>query len=544
MKFGPITTAEASGAILAHSTRLPGRVIKKGRVLSGDDIAAIAEAGIDEITAARLESGDVTEDDAAAAITEALSGQGVRVGRAFTGRCNLNAEAHGVLIIERQDLDRLNLVSESVTVATLAPFDVVTEGQLVATIKIIPFAISSATLDKAVAVAGAGGPMISVAPFTPRQAGLILTRLAGMKESILDNTAKTASQRIEALGSRISQVIRCDHHQGAVAEAIKAVIEGGAEMVFIFGASAVVDRQDVLPAAVEAAGGRVDHFGMPVDPGNLLFIGSASGRPVVGMPGCARSPKLNGFDWVLWRLLAGIEVTPRDIMLMGSGGLLKEISERGQLRQAEEDGGGKAAAREPRIGALILAAGSSRRMGAENKLLADVVGGKPMVSHVAGALAGANVVSITVVTGHQAEAVKSALGELAADYVHNPDYAEGLSTSLRVGVAALADDIDGVVICLGDMPLVSASDIDNLIAAFDPLEGRGICVPVSGRKRGNPVLWAKSYLAEMAGIGGDVGARHLLEQHADQVYEVPVSGDGVLTDIDTPERLAELRSRE
>jgi molybdenum cofactor cytidylyltransferase len=181
-------------------------------------------------------------------------------------------------------------------------------------------------------------------------------------------------------------------------------------------------------------------------------------------------------------------------------------------------------------------------MGAENKLLADV-GGKPMVSHVAGALAGANVVSITVVTGHQAEAVKSALGELAADYVHNPDYAEGLSTSLRAGVASLADDIDGVVICLGDMPLVSSSDIDNLIAAFDPLEGRGICVPVSGRKRGNPVLWAKSYLTEIAGLGGDVGARHLLEQHADQVYEVPVSGDGVLTDIDTPERLAELRSR-
>ncbi|MAF49797.1 MAG: molybdopterin-binding/glycosyltransferase family 2 protein [Rhodospirillales bacterium] len=545
MKFGPIPTAEASGAILAHSTRLPGRVIKKGRVLSGDDIAAIAEAGIEEITAARLEPGDVTENEAAAAITEALAGSGVRMGRAFTGRCNLIADAHGVLILERQDLDRLNLVSESVTVATLAPFDVVSEGQLVATIKIIPFAIASAILDEAVAAAGPGAgadrPMISVAPFTPRQTGLILTRLPGMKESILDNTAKTASQRIEALGSRISQVIRCDHQEGAVAEAIKAVIDGGCEMVFIFGASAVVDRQDVLPAAVEAAGGRVDHFGMPVDPGNLLFIGSASDRPVVGMPGCARSPKLNGFDWVLWRLLAGIEVTPRDIMAMGSGGLLKEISERGQLRQAQEDGG-KAAAREPRIGALILAAGSSRRMGAENKLLADV-GGKPMVSHVAGALAGANVVSITVVTGHQAEAVKSALGELAADYVHNPDYAEGLSTSLRAGVASLADDIDGVVICLGDMPLVSSSDIDNLIAAFDPLEGRGICVPVSGRKRGNPVLWAKSYLTEIAGLGGDVGARHLLEQHADQVYEVPVSGDGVLTDIDTPERLAELRSR-
>ena len=148
-------------------------------------------------------------------------------------------------------------------------------------------------------------------------------------------------------------------------------------------------------------------------------------------------------------------------------------------------------------------------------------------------------------TGHEAELVKAALDEtdLAANYVHNPDYGRGLSTSLRTGVAALADDLDGVVICLGDMPLVSTDDINKLIRAFDPVEGRAICVPVSGRKRGNPVLWAKSFLAEMAAISGDVGARHLLEQHAEQIFEVPVSGEGVLMDIDTPERLAELRTR-
>jgi len=311
----------------------------------------------------------------------------------------------------------------------------------------------------------------------------------------------------------------------------------------------VVDRLDVLPAAVVEAGGRVDHFGMPVDPGNLLFIGKALGLPVVGMPGCARSPKLNGFDWVLWRLLAGIEVTARDVMLMGPGGLLKEISERGQLRGnqngAAKAAAPKAAAREPRVGALILAAGSSRRMGAENKLLADI-GGKPMISHIANAVAGADVAGVTVVTGHEADLVKAALGDvgLEADCVHNPDYGDGLSTSLRAGVAALSDDLDGVVICLGDMPLVSSDDINKLIRAFDPIEGRAICVPVSGRKRGNPVLWAKSFLAEMAAVSGDVGARHILEQHADQVFEVPVTGEGVLMDIDTPERLAELRARE
>jgi molybdenum cofactor cytidylyltransferase len=544
MKFGPLPAAEAVGAILAHSTRLAGRIIKKGQVLSGDDIAAIIDEGIDEIIVARLEYGDVTEDQAAEAITGALTGTGVHAGAAFTGRCNLIADAHGVLKFERELLDRLNLVTESVTVATAAAYDVVSEGQLIATIKIIPFAISAEMLEAVLAVAKPGAPMISVAPFEARRTGLILTRLPGMKESILDKTVQTAAARIETYGSSISRVIRCAHEQGRVAEAIKEIADDGCEMVFIFGASAVVDRQDVLPAAVVEAGGRVDHFGMPVDPGNLLFIGSALGRPVIGMPGCARSPKLNGFDWVLWRLLAGIEVTTRDIMLMGPGGLLKEIAERGQLR-ANRNGNPKAAAREPRVGALILAAGSSRRMGGENKLLADV-GGKPMVSHIAAAVAGADVAGVTVVTGHQDDLVKAALGDvdMVADYVHNPDYADGLSTSLRAGVAALSDDIDGVVICLGDMPLVTAADINKLIHAFDPVEGRAICVPVSGRKRGNPVLWAKFFLAEMAAISGDVGARHLLEQHADQVFEVPVSGEGVLMDIDTPERLAELRARE
>lgn len=543
MKFGPVSVGESVGAILAHSTRLEGRIIKKGTVLNADHIAAIADAGIKQITVAVLEAGDVTEDEAAAAITEALTGTGVHAGRAFTGRCNLIANAHGVLVFDREDLDRLNLISESVTVATAPAYEVVGEGQLIATIKIIPFAVSSAVLDAVIAIANSGPPMISVAPFQARKTGLILTRLPGMKESILDNTVKTAQARIEAYGSSIASVIRCEHDQGKVASAIKEIAGDGCEMVFIFGASAVVDREDVLPAAVVEAGGCVDHFGMPVDPGNLLFIGSALDRPVVGMPGCARSPKLNGFDWVLWRLLAGIEVTARDIMLMGPGGLLKEISERGQLRANQN--GAKAAAREPRIGALILAAGSSRRMGAENKLLASV-GGKPMVSHIASAVAAADVTGVTVVTGHEANLVKAALDEtgLAAEYVHNPDYSGGLSTSLRAGIAALSDDLDGVVICLGDMPLVSTEDINKLIRAFDPLEGRAICVPVSGRKRGNPVLWAKKYLAEMAAISGDVGARHLLEQHGDQVCEVAVSGEGVLMDIDTPERLAELRARE
>ena len=304
----------------------------------------------------------------------------------------------------------------------------------------------------------------------------------------------------------------------------------------------MVDRHDVLPAAVESAGGSVDHFGMPVDPGNLLFIGQRGGLPIVGMPGCARSPKLNGFDWVLWRLLANIEVSPQDIMLMGSGGLLKEINERGQLRQNSNGANEKATGGEAKVIALILAAGSSTRMGAKNKLLANVIG-KPMITHVVDAIRQSMVNSVVVVTGYEREQIENVLSQHNISCVHNENFNAGLSESLKVGLKEIPDDVDGVLICLGDMPLLTSTIIDNLIKAFDPIEGRSICVPINGRKRGNPVLWDKSYLAEMTEIIGDVGAKKLLEKYSDHVFEVSFEEDNVLIDVDTPDLLKSLNER-
>jgi len=542
MKFGTIPLDQAEGAILAHSTRLPDRVLKKGHVLSHDDISLLRESDLNEVTAAVLEQDDVPEDPAAARISEALAGANVKVGKAFTGRCNLIADAHGLITFDQVRLDDLNLIDETVTVATVPSYDVVTPGQLIATIKIIPFAAKEDVVTRAEDLASHQTPLISIAPFKAKNVGLIMTRLPGMKESILAKTFQTAAGRVEAFGSTITEDVRCGHSQEEVETAL-AGLNGKCDIVLIFGASAVVDRQDVLPAAVVAAGGSVDHFGMPVDPGNLLFIGGLDGQPVVGMPGCARSPKLNGFDWVLWRLLADVPVSPRDIMLMGGGGLLKEISERGQLRQSESAGPEMNAGKEPKIAALVLAAGSSKRMGKENKLLADV-NGIPMVRRTVETLLASDAAAITVVTGHEADDVKAALASLEGlKFVHNPDHAEGLSTSLKAGLGALPNDADGVVVCLGDMPLVTTEMLNLLVRAFDPVEGRSICVPVFGRKRGNPILWSRAYLGEMAGLSGDMGARPLLEEHAEQVYEVVMEDDGVLFDVDTPERLQRLKER-
>ncbi|MGC2411309.1 MAG: molybdopterin-binding protein, partial [Stellaceae bacterium] len=328
MRFGEVPLAEAAGAILAHSLRLGSTVLKKGRVLSPDDIALIAAAGLDQVVAARLDPGDIREDAAATRIAAAAAGDGISVATAFTGRANLFAEARGLLVFDRDRLDRLNLVDEAVTLGTLPPYTLVEPRQMVATVKIIPLAVPGSAVEVAAAFAAQGEPLLSVAAFVPRRVALIQTRLPGFKESILDKTSEVTAQRLAALGCTLASEERCDHKTADLAPRIATAAASGADMVFVHGASVIVDRRDVIPQAVLAAGGEIDHFGMPVDPGNMLLLCHLGKTPVLGLPGCARSPKMNGFDWVLERLVAGVPVGPAEIMRMGAGGLLAEIPSR------------------------------------------------------------------------------------------------------------------------------------------------------------------------------------------------------------------------
>jgi molybdenum cofactor cytidylyltransferase len=551
LRFGEISVGEAAGAILAHSLTLPGsRPFKKGRLLSADDIAAIAEAGIRTIVAAQLDPDDLREDEAASRVAAALTGGNIEPAAAFTGRVNLFATAPGLLVFDRDRLDRLNLVDEALTLATLPPYAVVEPRRMIATVKVIPFAAPRAVVDTCAALAAEGGPLLRVAPFVPTDAELIQTRLPGLKESILDKTRDVTERRLAALGSRLVAESRCKHTTSELAPRLREVADR-VGLVLVAGASAIVDRRDVIPAAIVAAGGRVEHFGMPVDPGNLMLVGAIGGTPVLGLPGCARSPKENGFDWVLQRLLARLPVGPEQIMRMGAGGLLAEIPSRPAPRAdaATTAGAGAAAAagpRAPRIAALLLAAGQSRRMGVVNKLLVEI-DGVPMVRRVAEAMRRSQAAPLVVVLGHEADRVRAALAGLGGGVtiVENPDYAAGLSTSLRRGLAALPADVDGAVVCLGDMPRVAPRTIDRLLAAFNPAEGRAICVPTRNGKRGNPVLWARRFFPEMQEIAGDVGARHLIGAYPEAVAEIEMDeDDGVLIDIDTPEALADFTARE
>jgi molybdenum cofactor cytidylyltransferase len=543
MRFGEIPLDEAEGAVLAHAFRAGGLAFAKGRRLSAEDVAALRAEGAASVVAAKPEPGDVPEDEAAARLARAVMGEGVEAGAASTGRVNLFAGRRGLLLVDVERLDRLNLIDESLTVATLPPFEPVEPRRMVATVKVIPFAAPEA----AVAAAEAVGRLVRVAPFRRLRAALVQTRLPGTKESVLDKTVRVTRDRLEALGCTLDLDLRGPHETDWIAGALASAREGGADLLLAIGASAITDRRDVLPAGVERAGGSVEHFGMPVDPGNLLLLARLGDAPMLGLPGCARSPKPNGFDWVLQRLVAGVPVTRADVMRMGAGGLLIEIPTRPLPRASAAPapapplgpGPEPGPARPPKVAALVLAAGRSSRMGA-NKLLAAVEG-RPMLRHAVEAALASRAGPVLVVTGHEREGVEAALAGLPVSFVHSPAHAEGLSASLKAGIAALPPDVDAAVVCLGDMPRVAAGVVDRLIESYAPAEGRAVCVPTHAGKRGNPVLWDRRFFAEILDLRGDVGARHLIGAHADQVAEVPVEDAGVLLDVDTPAALAALR---
>ena len=335
MKFGAVALSEAGGAVLAHSVKLAGGTLRKGTVLEPAHLARLAAAGLASVIAARLEAGDIPEDVAAARIAVALAGAEVDLGAATTGRVNLHARQGGLLRLDAARIHAANRVHEGLTIATLLPDAIVEEGQMLATVKIIPYAVPGAALEEVVTIlANLTEPALRVAPWTGVRAALVLTRLEGTPDSVLAKMRGAVLGRLGPLGGALAAERVVAHRQEALTAALRELLAATPrpQLLLVSGVAATVDRGDVVPAAVVAAGGRVLHAGMPVDPGNLLLLaelgGPSGGCPLIGIPTCARSPKLNGFDFVLRRYAAGERVSREDIMAMGVGGLLTEIETR------------------------------------------------------------------------------------------------------------------------------------------------------------------------------------------------------------------------
>jgi molybdenum cofactor cytidylyltransferase len=526
--FGNITLDLAEGAILAHTTRLQNETLPKGKILTPPAIAKLRAAGHTHIIAAHLDPGDVPEDEAARRLADALIAPGLARTRPGTGRANITATRNGLFRADATRIDAINALHEGLTIATLPDATPVAEGALLVTVKIIPFAIQGDLLAAAETLARAEPPL-RLPPFRPLRTGLILTELPGLKASVVRGTIEATEKRVRALTGTLLPPRRVPHTQSALTDALRVLLGQNAELLLVAGASATVDRGDVGPAAIVAAGGQIDHFGMPVDPGNLICLGHIGAVQTLILPGCARSPALNGIDLVLARIFAAEPTAGADIARLGVGGLLKEFSARPAPRLR--------AAGPRRIPAIVLAAGLSSRMGPRNKLLIPDATGIPMIARTVDAVLASSARPIYVVVGHQADAITAALAGRPVTIVAALDYRDGLSASLRAGLAALPPEIAAALICLGDMPLLRPADIDRLLDAYDPAEGRLIIVPTHAGQRGNPVLWDRSFFPAMTALTGDTGARSLLQQYAEHVTEAEIQSDSVLIDFDTPETI-------
>jgi molybdenum cofactor cytidylyltransferase len=336
MKFGPVPLAKAEGAILAHSLALGAGRLRKGRVLDGADLAALRAAGYDSLTVARLDPGDMHEDAAALALAQALvpdpAAAGVVLRAVGTGRVNVIATGPGLVQLDAARINALNHIDSAMTVATLPDLMRIEAGAMLATIKIIPYGVACSAVERACAAArGAGAGALRLLPPVIRRATLIQT-FVNAADTGAKGHAVTAA-RLARLGVALDPLCLVAHD---VAPLAQALAQAGGEVVLILTGSATSDSYDTAPQALRAAGGDMVHFGMPVDPGNLLFLGRLGARPVIGLPGCAKSPALNGADWVLERIICGLEVTPAAIMSLGVGGLLTEIPTRPRPRRQGE----------------------------------------------------------------------------------------------------------------------------------------------------------------------------------------------------------------
>jgi len=538
LKFGPVEIREAEGAILAHSQPLASGKLPKGHRLEHADLVRLEEAGITTVIACRLEPGDLAEDEAAEILSSAIALQGLSRSPASTGRVNFYASENGLFLADRSLVDRFNSVDPAITLACLSDRSDVRAGDLVATIKIIPLAVAGPSVE-AVAAILTEGAAFQVAGYQARRVHLIATQLPALKASVMDKTARVLEARLGASQSRIVSEDRVAHRAEAVADAIKAALaepereSGQPPLIIVFGASAVADADDVIPAAIRLAGGVVDQVGLPVDPGNLLVLGHVGHVEVIGAPGCARSPKENGFDWVLNRILAGHPPDRAEMTGWGVGGLLMEIPSRPLPRLAATADADPAA-----LGLVVLAAGRASRMGegGRHKLLAEF-DGEALVRRSVRQAVEADVGPVTVVTGHRSDEVADALSGLKATVLENPDFASGMATSLKAGLAAIeAKGLPGMMVLLADMPNVSAADVVALARAYAKSGGKGIVRAVSDGQRGNPVILPAATFEALKALEGDIGARPVIESSGLAVIDVEI-GPAARLDVDTPEAI-------
>ena len=536
MKISTLGPEAAVGHLSVHAIRTASVTVKKGAILSAEDAGHLREAGIEHVICAIADDDDIHEDEACEILAAVLKTAHITATTPATGRVNFTCQMLGVLRYDRQLLKQINMIDEGITLAFVQHNQLLATGDMVATLKIIPFYICRRAVEQVADILQKQA-LFSFHPLASKQACLIQTRFDHQPVSLFEATEAVTRERLANLGAPLIDTAIIDHNAEALKTALLRASDSDAQLILVTGASAIAHRDDLIPTAITEAGGKIDHFGLAVDPGNLLMLGQLGGKMVIGMPGCARSPKLNGFDWVLQLFFAGLPLDKDELAEMSAGGLLMEIASRPLPRAISSN-----KPRTPHIEAILLGAGTSSRMGEANKLVTEIAG-KPMIRIVAEAICDSAVDGLTVILGHEAETVSAALDGIDARFVFNPDYKSGQASSIRCGLNQLPQAATDMMVCLGDMPFIDSHLINRLVDSHLGLADRWshITLPFAGGHRGNPVIWGRSFFDEIGNLSGDTGARALFHAYQSAMNIVACDDTDICLDADTSDDLDRIK---
>ena len=335
MRFKEVVVSDAVGHILLRNVADAGgqRILKKGVVLTAEHADRLAGAGCAAVEVAILEEDDIHEDEAARLLAEAMQTRELELALSAGGRVNLRATVDGLLEVDAGRLLEFNMLP-GIALATRRQHTVVGPNQAtdnVATLKIVPYAIHRADLDRALALASARPGLIDVCAFQPgRQVVLLLVGEPTVHAKLRQSFEAPTRTRLEGLGAVLSSVEAVDHEERAIARAAGRLAET-ADLLIIAGQTSVMDEEDRTLRGLRQAGAEVVLSGAPVEPGNLLALANLPGTPVLIAPGCARGLRRNVVDLVLPRLLLGNHLDRREIAALGLGGFLTAAERAGDI---------------------------------------------------------------------------------------------------------------------------------------------------------------------------------------------------------------------
>jgi len=323
VKLTIIEIEKAVGGVLIHNVAdaQGHKALNKGHRLVASDVEKLRALGKTNVFVGMFEAGDVSENDAATRIANAVAGENVSLSAVSGGRINLTANVRGIFKVNEAALNEINLL-DGITVATIPANAVVAPEKMVATIKTIGLAIAEGVLQKVDGIGREASNVIGIRELRAARVAVILTGSAEARGRVEKTFTPAIASRVEELSASVVFNDYVEHEERAIADAIERAKNLNVDCVILAGETSIMDASDVTPSGIAQAGGTIEVYGAPVEPGNLLLLAYANDLPIIGAPGCVKSRETNVVDLILPRLLAGERIGKKDVVALANGGLL------------------------------------------------------------------------------------------------------------------------------------------------------------------------------------------------------------------------------